>query len=688
MIAMEGAPATQGDGPASQPGSSDAWAGLNLPVRFQRVITDRALVDKYQLAHLQVEFGPPPMPVSPRIVRRRIPGSIQVFHSQVPDETLEYRSHLLKQFVPQRGFYAPILNDQNGWRRLSADLPSDKDKESAALDLIKRRLASDGLLRTMVGIIELDGPARYATNDLTAMGRLQAAGFPADLLACFAAKGPGDSLAAAGSLVGNTARRLLAGTDRRIVREELASLTFHVPEDWQRFEVAEETGTHEIGMVRMQLGGGYNNGITPGASIDVARQLVTALPKSDFVISIPEQYFQALVDWAQNTLPLVRQRQLKLIGEPLMLESWAQDNGKAGFVRVPGSGNATVGTVTPRYASREEGVSAFLPGESFAMDGLETAGHEVVHFPLLFQGGNLLPVRDPKSGRRLLLMNEGVVHRNVALGLTEPQILEVFRQCFGVDECVLLPTVSYHIDFDLNIRTVDGGLVAFVNDPLAAARAIVGLGIDTFERHGRLDHREASRLHYDLKEGDGALALKRAGQLARSSVDEEGLYGRDTAVMFRTSVIDSDTANLQVFLQALDVLESGLTADADTTTDPDRCNYLAALRRMRAAEEAQQEVLRSIGCRIVKVPSMPNLYRSINYLNGIHHPGGYLMPAYGGFYGDLDTEAEQVFHAAMGEKSEIVRIQCAQLQREQGAVHCAAAVYPASPAGAAGTPAL
>src|SRR5262245_116756 len=107
------------------------------------------------------------------------------------------------------------------------------------------------------------------------------------------------------------------------------------------------------------------------------------------------------------------------------------------------------------------------------MDGLAAAGHSVAHSSLLFQGGNLLAVTDPKAGDRVLLMSEGTLHRNMALGLSREQVIAAFKAEFGVDRCAVLPAVSYHLDFDISVRSRGGEVVVFVNDTMAAARIIL-----------------------------------------------------------------------------------------------------------------------------------------------------------------------------------------------------------------------
>src|SRR5690606_12432161 len=130
--------------------------------------------------------------------------------------------------------------------------------------------------------------------------------------------------------------------------------------------------------------------------------------------------------------------------------------------------------------------------------------------------------------------------------------------------------------------------------------------------------------------------------------------------------IDSATGNLQVFLQALDLLEGSIAETAGPAATGERADYLASLRRMLAAHRTQLTALKSLGWKIVPVPSMPNLYRGINYLNGIHHRAVYVMPAVGGFYEPLDQAAAAVFRETLGEGMAIPPLQCAELQRKHG----------------------
>lgn len=70
------------------------------------------------------------------------------------------------------------------------------------------------------------------------------------------------------------------------------------------------------------------------------------------------------------------------------------------------------------------------------------------------------------------------------------------------------------------------------------------------------------------------------------------------------------------------------------------------------------------------------LYCGINYLNGIHHRQGYILPVFGGFFARLDGEAIAAFRQAIGSEPKITSILTAESQRQHGGVHCTTAAYP------------
>ena len=73
---------------------------------------------------------------------------------------------------------------------------------------------------------------------------------------------------------------------------------------------------------------------------------------------------------------------------------------------------------------------------------------------------------------------------------------------FGADECHVMPLASYHLDYDVTLRSHEGELVAFVNDSAAAARLIVGRAARMFEETGLMSAERARASRENLAAGD------------------------------------------------------------------------------------------------------------------------------------------------------------------------------------------
>lgn len=650
---------------------------LNVPERFQQLIADRTIIDRYQKRHRSVAGTALPTPFKPRLNRHPVPNSVELLQpdSQSDNQKLGIAMSEVRM-IPERGFRAPILDEANDWQPLIQARAELKPKDLEAAQLINRKLATNGLLSTLCDVVQILGPAELLNDIQPSLYRLESIGFPADLLACFAVRDFGTIPEAAADVLQTVAKKVVANDDLDAVKRELESFPFRFPKVWSQFTAASESGERPLGMLRLQVGGGYFNGLIPGESIDVVGQLVAAFPRIDYVVSIPAAIERPLNFWAANTLPLTRHHQFKMIAEPYEIETWAQDNGKAGTSQPDPTEPPVWTSLAPRYASRDEGASAFLPTESFLMDNLNTTALRVLHSPLLFQGGNVMPIIDPSSGRRLLLVGEGVVHRNETLGLNRKQVLEAMRQSFGADSCLPLPAVSFHLDFDVSFRSTNDELIGFVNDPQSAVAKILELGIETLQKHGLLDASQGIAFLDQMRSSDRGKAVESLLDQMHARADANGQFDETIASWFHRTSVDSGPGNLQVFMQALDLLEATSTDAFRTGQKPERRNYLEALANMERLRTNQLAALEAHGWKLVKIPSMPNLYRSINYLNGIQHKGGYIMPTYGGFYAALDDAAEKAFSNAMEPGAEICRIQCAELQRKNGAVHCAAAAFP------------
>jgi hypothetical protein len=679
--------------------------GLALPERTLEQIEDRLVIDAYQTRHHAVVSGLEPASRPSYATGARVPEAVRVVRAALSPDVAAFRQANQIHFLPPRGFRAPILeNAAESWvPRLPEASLSAAEREAS--QIVAQRLAADGLLRTLARLIYVLGPENCLTNVPATHQRLLSLGYPADLLHHYRLNettAPGERPLV---LIETVARRLIgaAHVDPEAALAEPLPVVFdfqpsapglswinrvrtnvRAPEGHRaegvidlggRYTLATESGEHEIGLIRMQVGGGWRDGIIPGGSIDVVAQMVNYFRSADFLISVSTEASSSLQSLATNTWRLRRRNQVTVCEEAVEPSAWAQDNGKAGTIRGATGLPARPATLAPRYACMDEGKSVYLPAESYLADGLRAAGHPIIHSPLIFQGGNILGVREARTGRRVLVTSQGTIHRNLALGLSRAEVLAALKGEFGVDDCLVLPVLSYHLDFDVTFRNTGDELIAFVNDTPEAARRILGLGLEALARHGVLQTGVVERLKGDLAARRDQNVVNELATVLEARRASTNAWPERLARVFVQDPADDGAGNFQVFLLAFDLLDSGLKP-LESAADSPRLPYLNALRRMEDARQKQIAALRQLGCRIVPVPSMQDLYRSINYLNGVQHRGGYVMPAYGGFYTPLDQAAADVFRTALGPDQHITLIQSAECQRLHGAVHCTASVYP------------
>jgi len=553
----------------------------------------------------------------------------------LPPDIAAWRASLPEGRPALRGFRAPVM----GHREETApiDLPSDAARRRAA-SIVARDLARKGLLATTAAASEA---LREAGVEIGS-SELRAIGLPVDLLAFFHGPEP-------------------------LRREFKFEPTLH------GFEVATESGEHEIDTVRLQLTSGtYWQGIEDGGSLDMLRQLLDALPEARFVASVQEVHLKELLETSRDW----RGSSLTVIPEALPVSQWAQDCGKVGLVPASSGEGYEVVTLVPRYASRGEDGAAFVPGETFLADGFTSAGLRAVQSPLLFQGGDLLAARDPRDGARILFLGEANVWRNTALGLSPDQVVEAFRVEFGVDRCVVLPAVSFHIDQELTLRGVGGRLIAFVADSDAAARIVLACGVEAMGRAGALDSASVASARADLGAGRDRPFLERVIPAVRARELGFGRYPESFSEAFSKGRTDSGIGNLQRFLLALDLLVSWALPVDELPLDPHSVAYLRSFGRRDEDRRAMTDRLRALGIEIARIPSLPEGNRGIDYLNGVHDHDRYFMPAWGGLFEPLDRAAEGAFRSALGPGIDVRPVISSESQRRGGGVHCSVSALP------------
>jgi hypothetical protein len=587
----------------------------------------------------------------------------------VPTEVERAYVARLKSDPPKhRGFLYDPAAQPYGKRRAS-----ENQEFGGAAKLVAERLARDGLPSTLVAAMDRLGPELFSTGSTESLAALQSIGLPVDWLRFF--RFPDDPAGDAGALVARLSRRLAGGATRAEVEAEAAALTFSFRPTHAGFRLAAESGNHRIGLLRLQLPTiDFWRGPGDGSAADVTRQLYDALGGAELLVCVPSPSADGFAGLARSWRSAGGPAVTVMSGD-WTPQQWAQDNGKPGWIAARDGHDAGLATLLPRYANRGEERSAFDLDETMIAYSLSAAGLSPVRSPLLFQGGNLMVAEHPTTGRRTLLVGEAEVYRNTALGLGAGQVVEAFRIECGADACAVLPAVSFHIDVDVCVRAHEGGLIAFVNDELAAARSILASSVPALVGAGAMSAAAARDLaaHLDAHQIDAVLETLSPALAAARSPD--GAYPLAFADQFARGATDSGPANLQRVLLAMDILASRHITPDEMPGDPATAAFIAAFQRRAADRDAQRRILEGLGWRVAPIPSTSDETISVNYVNGIHEPGRYLMPAYGGLFAPVDEAAKRAFEAALGPGVEIVPIHCAETQRRLGALHCAASAY-------------
>jgi hypothetical protein len=597
-----------------------------------------------------------------------VPGDVRVLRPPVDAARLALWRAASDQRPSLREFRAPILDRADRPLVLHATDAAD----APIARIVEQRLARDGLRVTLVAALEerermfeREDPAGIAAR-IDVEDHLRRAGFPVGLLTCWTEEGDEP-------LSRRVARELAEGRDAAVIAAKLAALPFAYRPTIPGFELATECGDEDAAAIRLQVSSASDYA-EPGAggALDVFRDLCRLLPDAEIVVGVETQHLAGVEREARALAP-GRAAPITLVESPLPLAQWAQDNAKAGFAQ------GRVVWLAPRYASRGEDGSTFVAGENWALEGLAATGREVRVSRLLFQGGDLMAVRDPTTGKRSLLVGEAEVARNRALGLTRDEVLTAFRAEFGVESCIQLPAVSFHIDLELTVRAADGGLVACVLDTGAAARAVLHCAIGALLRAGLLDAEGARAAGEDLDADRHPEFFARIGPILEKGQHAAGRFALDFAQHFALGPTDSGVGNLERILLAIDLWTAARMGEAgadELGLDPDSFAYLSSLRRREADRLRVANALTGIGWRLVAIPGLSDERRSLDPLNGLQLRDRYLMPAYGGLFTPLDDLAEQSLAEAFGPAVRIQRVATGETQRRAGGLHCAASVEP------------
>jgi hypothetical protein len=625
----------------------------HYPAEYRQKLLDRSWLDDYQAKayDVETEFGPRAYQIS-SLARPAHSNEVRII-------TLEpTRDRLPDKTLPTLGFRAPLFKTNIDAAELLPELNRNLSGDPVA-EIVRTSLASDGLLRTLAKIVPLLGAESLDTD--AAFARLAKAGFPLDWLNYFET----ENGISGRSIAKEIALSLKAGGGLENI--DLSRFKFHFHQTCARFRVTTESGEFPPALLRLQIGGGYERGIVPGSSLEVTARLVEALPDAKFLMAVENTLFEPISWLASQRWKASRDQHITLLSVPFKISGWVQDNAKAGAVL--NSAGPVPALLVPRYASFGDAVSLFATGESFVMEGIEKAGIKIIQSPLLFQGGNVLAIRDAARQCSVLIISDTALYHNTALGLSREQVIEAFRLEFGVHDCIVLSPASYHLDYEVTFRSHGSNTIAFVNDPRAAAGSLVQSGLQGLEQKELISPQEHAIAQEHLKNCRWTQLSQTILRFVERHRTPKGKFDASLASALRRTISDGATANLQCFLVATDILLAG-SDEPIKTEDERRSNYLAALRHLLQLNDAFNAQLEGKGWRTIKIPSMPEFNFSINYLNAVQYENELLLPAWGGLYENLDRAAIARFESEIPKEVGVVPIPCAHSQFKHGAIHC------------------
>jgi hypothetical protein len=644
---------------------------LNAPPSFTRHLQRQRSIDAFSELKHNVESNS--LTGVTKVVSKFKVGEevVRSVTPLLPEEVQKFRQQQSQAMEPLPGFRAPVLGNTNNLEATAA-IAAQSINPGEVAQLIQRQLPREGLMATLAAVLRQMGPERFTSGEARSAAELEKHGFPVDLLR-YVRLGQGRPNTA-GAVIVAVAKALEESEDFNRLSSTLKKAPFVYTATDPNFSVALESGEEQIATLRLQLSGGFRNGVVKGGTVDVIGQLVAAVPHADLLVTVPEQFAEDARLLAMRCWPLGRPARLTLVSHPGPILAWAQDNAKPGIV--VGADKPRAALLVPRFASRGEASSTYTPSESYLVDGLRQAGVHCVQSALLFQGGDLLIAREGK--KRVLFTSEATLYRNIALGLNHDQVLQAFRAEFKVDEVVVLPAVSFHIDYDVSFRTLGEEKLAFMNDDLAAALQILQRITLLLSEQQLLPATALDKLRDDLQKQNWADVLKLFNEFVDQHRAPSGEVRDNLVRRFNAGYTDSPSHNFEIFLGALHVLRSRTPMEKQTSATTEENELIRALSELHSRHLEQEKLLASRGWKVVKIPSLHSYYRSANYVNGVQDKAAIYVPVIGGFYSSLDDAAVKAYEAALPSNVKVVRINTRDIQRVSGALHCVVSAIPAS----------
>lgn len=604
-------------------------------------------------------------------------SSITVVRQSVPSYISVARKSENDRVPALCSFQAPILDKRH---KIVYRLKIDDLLRIKAQEVVSQNLAKQGILRTLARVMNEFPELPYRLNGRANKKLLEEIGIPIRLLTCYYCRNP--------KIAG--LNQIIEAIEKKSFERSPESMDAFLGE-WEfsfiptlpGFQILPENGVYRIEAIRMQLPTlEYVKGVGDGCAIDIMHQFLMNSQHIKFFISLPPSDLEScskLIDQWKVPLP----ERVFLLEDENVYSQWAQDNCKTGILFNVLRKSQEYITLVPRFASVGDGDSEYRPSESFIFDQIQRAGWCVVQSPLLFQGGNLLPIKNPETGKCILFVGQAEIGRNMKLGLKEEEVLDAFCREFGVDRIEVLPQPSFHIDLEVSFRWHEGKIIAFLNDSPSASRLIIKCGIKGLYYCGVLSEIEADQLihclEYSVQEDR---LVKTIWDKINEFCDQNDHSVREGDDLFIISGEESGGINVTRFLNALDIFTAlhrdGVIFWEKLTDNPNKEGFFTYYRNLLDKEFQRLQLksrLLSMGIEISLLPSTSDGEASLNYINAVHDLNAVYLPAFGGMFREIDKKVFQIVKNSLGHKVEVHLIRNSMTQSQSGGVHCSVSVY-------------
>lgn len=457
--------------------------------------------------------------------------------------------------------------------------------------------------------------------------------------------------------------------------------------------------------IRLQLNrADYFEGEGSGDNLDVVLSMLRTLPSVHAAVGVQRSHVLPFLR-AMHSADVHREAPVTLMIVPdqrdpadptLALSQWAHDNAKP--AHTPDGRRALI---VPRIATRGDCPSQEIPAERLVLQGFGAFAPsadlqcEIVQSALLFQGGNILVVEQALGAKhgesgggteRVLVIGEAEIERNRHAFASPEDIRELFRTTFGVDRVLVLPNISFHVDYDVSFRTGNGRVTAFVNDEQTACRIVAEIAIDRLERSRAAPADVLRALRQAVMKQDAQTVAAHLAATLRPHITSDGRFAPSILTALwptqskhgdEKSPLSAHVALVYRILAAFDHLIAPVFVGSRPSENSTPIEtYFLALNRQTREREALHRQLGVQGWSVAQVPSTSDGACSLNALNALHIGQSAILPSFGRGLESFDVAARNAWERGLSRcrghsRDQIVQIGCDESQRRQGAIRCA-----------------